>query len=272
MTDRYLVLGNPIEHSLSPTIHRLFAEQTGEEAEYDRLLVEADAFDDTVRQLQQDGIAGANVTVPFKEQAFRIADESSPRAAMAAAANTLVFRQGGSILADNTDGVGLVNDLMHNYELPLSGRNILIVGAGGAVRGVLKPLIDERPSSITLANRTREKAEQIRALFADQFNITVCEFAELEGQQFDIVINGTSLGLQGKVAPLPDNLFTPASLAYDMMYGQGSLPFQQWARSQGAEQALDGLGMLVGQAAESFYIWRGVRPDPLPVIDHLRSA
>ncbi|MCW8964906.1 MAG: shikimate dehydrogenase [Gammaproteobacteria bacterium] len=270
--DRYLVLGNPIEHSLSPDIHRQFASQTDQEIEYDRRLIEVGEFTDALRSMREEGIAGANVTVPFKEIAFAAANEASPRALKAGAANTLVFRQDGSIYADNTDGAGLVNDIKLNHQRQIKDKRLLILGAGGAVRGVLKPLIDEAPASITIANRTIEKAELLRDIHADEFPIKVSTFGALEGQQFDMVINGTSLGLQGKVAPLPPGIFAESALAYDMMYGDGSLPFQEWARNQGAELVLDGLGMLVGQAAESFYIWRGVRPDPVAVIEHMRSS
>lgn len=274
MMDRYLVVGNPIEHSLSPVIHAKFAEQTGQSIEYDRRLVDtaAGAFETAIRAMQNEGIAGINVTVPFKESACAIADELSPRADKAGAANTLLFRQDGSIYADNTDGAGLVADIRLNHQRDIGDKRILIVGAGGAVRGVLKPLIDEQPKSITLANRTRARAVELQELFSEDFSLEVCDFDELQGRQFDIVINGTSLGLQSKVAPLPPGLFADSAMAYDMMYGDGSRPFQQWAKAQGAELAVDGLGMLVGQAAESFYLWRGVRPDTRPVIESLRAG
>ena len=272
MTDRYLVLGNPIEHSLSPGIHQQFAQQTNQSIEYDRRLVEVGTFHDVIPELQQQGVAGVNVTVPFKELAYATADESSPRAQKAGAANTLVFQEDGRIFADNTDGVGLVNDIRDNLGFAINGKDILIVGAGGAVRGVLAPLIEEVPASLTIANRTLEKAELLRDIHRDDFAIEVCHFDQLAGRQFDLVINGTSLGLQGEVAPLPEGIFRDHALAYDMMYGDGSMPFQEWALSQGAYQTVDGLGMLVGQAAESFYIWRGVRPDPLAVIHSMRTA
>jgi len=252
--DRYLVLGNPIEHSLSPEIHAQFASETGEEIEYGRRLIEIGEFQSAIQAIQKEGFAGANVTVPFKQDAYEIADELSPRAQMAGAVNTLVFRGDGSIYADNTDGAGLVNDIEVNHQYAIADKRVLIVGAGGAVRGVLKPIIDEGPASITIANRTMDKAEALRDIYLEEFPITVASFDSLSGQQFDIIINGTSLGLQGKVAPLPSGILAKSALAYDMMYGDGSLPFQHWAKEQGAEQALDGLGMLVGQAAESFFL------------------
>jgi shikimate dehydrogenase len=274
MMDRYLVVGNPIEHSLSPVIHAQFAEQTGQSIEYKRRLVDtADgAFETAIKAIQEEGVSGINVTVPFKEAACAIADELSPRADKAGAANTLLFRKDGSIYADNTDGAGLVADIRLNHQRDIVDKRILIVGAGGAVRGVLKPLIDERPKSITLVNRTRARAVALQELFSEDFPLEVCDFDELQGRQFDIVINGTSLGLQSKVAPLPPGLFADSAMAYDMMYGDGSQPFQQWAKSQGAELVVDGLGMLVGQAAESFYLWRGTRPDTRPVIESLRAG
>jgi len=268
--DRYLVLGNPIAHSKSPRIHSLFAEQTGQAIEYETRLVEIDAFEKSIRLMQEEGIRGVNVTVPFKEEAFQIADELSERARLAGAVNTLVFRGDGTILGDNTDGAGLVQDLMHNHQQSITGKRILILGAGGAVRGILKPLIDEKPQGITIANRTVEKAQMLADLFADEFSITAGSFEALAGQQFDLVINGTSLGLKGEVAPVPDGVLAENAVAYDMMYGDGSKPFQKWATSQGATAAHDGLGMLVEQAAESFYIWRGMKPETATVIRALR--
>lgn len=270
--DRYLVLGNPIAHSKSPSIHARFAEQTGETIEYDRRLIEVGEFDSAIRAIQVEGIAGANVTVPFKEEAFRIADSLSERAEKAGAVNTLIFNPDGTIQGDNTDGAGLVRDITENHQQSITGKRILILGAGGAVRGILKPFIDQQPESITIANRTLSKAEQLSELFKDEFNITTSDFTGLSGQAFDLLINGTSLGLKGEVAPVPDGVIAPGALAYDMMYGEGSLPFQQWAIKQGASMALDGLGMLIEQAAESFYLWRGVRPETGPVIEYLRAS
>lgn len=267
-TDRYLVLGNPIAHSQSPRIHMLFAEQTGESIQYGRKLVEVGHFDETVRQLQAEGISGANVTVPFKEEAFRLVDDMTDRARSAGAVNTLVFRH-EIIFGDNTDGIGLVRDITLNHDYDLDGKNILILGAGGAVRGILQPLIEENPAGITIANRTLAKAEKLKTLFSDKFNIEVSSYEQLSGRQFDLLINGTSMGLQGEVAPVPDDVLTENTVAYDMMYGDGSAPFQQWAGSQSVKQVYDGLGMLVEQAAASFYLWRGVKPETKPVYEML---
>lgn len=270
--DKYLVLGNPIAHSKSPAIHAQFAAQTGEPIEYDRRLVEVGEFEPAVRVMQEEGIAGVNVTVPFKEDAFRISDELTPRASKAGAVNTLMFREDDSILGDNTDGAGMVRDIVENNGQQIQDKRVLILGAGGAVRGVLKPLIDQGPESVTIANRTVVKAEQLRYLFADEYETTVSDFDGLAGKQFDVIINGTSLGLNGQVAPIPDGVLAEGAIAYDMMYGPGSQPFQEWATGQGAVLALDGLGMLVEQAAESFYLWRGVRPDTASVIELLRNS
>lgn len=271
MKDRYLVLGNPIEHSLSPEIHRQFASQTGQLIEYDRRLVNIGEFEAALQMIRQEGVSGANVTVPFKEAAFSAATRVSLRARNAGAANTLVFWEDGSIHADNTDGVGLVSDIKIAHQVDIAGKRVLILGAGGAVRGVLKPLLDEAPASITIANRTIEKARLLQAIYKDAFPIAVENFSGLADRQFDMVINGTSLGLQGQVVSLPPAIFSESALAYDMMYGNGSLPFLEWAESQGAGRVLDGLGMLVGQAAESFYVWRGIRPDTAPVIQAMRT-
>ncbi len=270
--DQYLVLGNPVAHSKSPLIHRRFAAQTGENIHYDRRLVETGTFENAIRTMQREGISGANVTVPFKEEAYRIADELSNRADRAGAVNTLTFHSDSSIHGDNTDGAGMVRDIIENHGQVLQSKHILILGAGGAVRGVLKPVIDQQPRSITIANRTVARAEQLRDLFTGEFEINAGDFASLAGHRFDIVINGTSLGLRGEVAPVPDGVLTEAAVAYDMMYGEGSRPFREWARSRGAIIALDGLGMLVEQAAESFYVWRRIRPQTLKIIEQIRAS
>ncbi len=270
--DQYLVLGNPVAHSKSPMIHNQFATQTGEAIHYDRRLVKTGDFENAIRAIQQEGISGANVTIPFKEEAYRITDELSCRAEWAGAVNTLTFRSDGSIHGDNTDGTGMVRDITTNHDQALQGKRILILGAGGAVRGVLKPVIDQQPYSITIANRTVARAEQLRNLFIDDFEIGTGGFDSLTGHQFDVVINGISLGLLGKMAPVPDSVLAKAAIAYDMVYGKGSVTFQEWAKSHGAIIALDGLGMLVEQAAESFYVWRQIRPQTLPVIEQIRET
>lgn len=267
--DHYLVLGNPIAHSKSPMIHAQFAEQTKQDMSYESRLIEIGSFETSIRGMQAEGIRGANVTVPFKEEAYQIADELSERARLAGAVNTLALQEDGTILGDNTDGAGLVKDLVHNHQQVITDKRVLILGAGGAVRGILKPLVDQHPRTVTIANRTVEKAQALADLFQDEFEITACSFEALAGKQFDLIINGTSLGLNGKVAPLPDGVLANGAVAYDLMYGEGSRPFQRWAKDQGASATYDGLGMLVEQAAESFYVWRGVVPETEPVIQKL---
>ena len=259
--DRYGVIGNPVEHSKSPQIHSRFAEQTGESLSYEKVFAEEDAFADTVQHFRQAGGKGLNVTVPFKQQAFDIADEVSERARMAEAVNTLSFTDEGQILADNTDGAGLVNDLTRNLGLTLKDRNILILGAGGAVRGVLGPLLAEHPRHIVIANRTLEKAILLADHFCTWGNLSGCDYGELGTQAFDLIINGTSMGLSGQMPELPNDILKPGAAVYDMAYGNEPTAFQQGGKAHGAATAADGLGMLVEQAAESFYIWRGVRPD-----------
>ena len=271
MTDRYAVYGHPIAHSKSPRIHAMFARQTRQDMRYDAVLAPLDGFLQKVREDATLGLKGANVTVPFKEEAFRLATTLTPRAARAQAVNTLSFAADGEILGDNTDGAGLVRDLTANHGVAIAGRRVLLVGAGGAVRGVLAPLLAEQPGRLCIANRTAAKAVELARHFADLGPVSGVGLAELSGQSFDIVINGTSASLGGERPDLQDGLFAPGSAAYDMMYGKGETPFLAFARQQGAEQRLDGLGMLVEQAAEAFLVWRGVRPDGAPVLATLRA-
>ncbi len=268
MTDRYAVVGNPIAHSKSPLIHAEFARQTNQDMAYERLLAPLDGFADTVEAFRQAGGKGVNVTVPFKEQAFRYATRKTPRAEAAGAVNTLKFDADGA-LGDNTDGAGLVRDLTANLNQALSGKRILLMGAGGAARGVIGPLLAEHPAALVLANRTLEKAEQLAGLFGGKF--AAVSYEALAGLRFDVVINATAASLKGELPPLPDTLFNPGALAYDMMYGNET-PFMAWSRQHGAAHVSDGLGMLVEQAAESFYLWRDVRPDTAPIIRLLRAA
>jgi shikimate dehydrogenase len=269
MTDRYIVIGHPVAHSLSPGIHAAFARATGQDMSYDRLLAPLDGFAQTVARFRADGGKGANVTVPFKEEAFRLADSLSERARGAGAVNTLRCDAQG-LFGDNTDGAGLVADLGHNLQLEMAGRRILLLGAGGAARGVLQPLLEQQPLGLVIANRTRERAQ---ALAAVSPLLHGCGFDELAAMPaFDIVINATSASLSGEALPLPDRLFAPGALAYDMMYGKGETAFLAWARRHGAARTADGLGMLVEQAAEAFFLWRGVRPDTAPVLAMLRAS
>ena len=268
--DRYAVIGNPIAHSKSPQIHAAFAEQTGEQLIYTAELVEVGGVESFVKEFAANNGKGLNVTVPFKQDAFEIATELSPRAQRAGAVNTLKL-QGDIIYGDTTDGVGLLNDLTNNHQLELKNKRILIVGAGGAVRGVLEPLLLSQPQQLVIANRTLSKAEQLAQDFSNFGAISASSFDALAGQQFDLVINGTSASLAGELPPLPEQLFAAEGCAYDMMYGAQPTAFLNWAAQQGAAHCYDGLGMLVEQAAESFYIWRKKRPETRGVIEQLRS-
>lgn len=265
----YGVFGNPIAHSKSPLIHRLFAEQTAQHISYEALLAPLDGFADALTQFFQVG-SGANITVPFKEQAFALADQLSQRAQRAKAVNTLQKLDDGRLLGDNTDGAGLVNDLLNN-QVELTGKKILILGAGGAVRGVLEPLLAQRPAELCIANRTVEKAEQLAHEFADLGPMTACGYDWID-VPVDIIINGTSASLSGELPPLASTLIKAGhTVCYDMMYSKHATVFNQWAQAQGAARTLDGLGMLVEQAAEAFYLWTGIRPDPAPVLLELRA-
>ena len=277
MTDRYCVLGNPVAHSRSPAIHAQFAAQCGQDMRYEAVLAPLDGFADTVAQFVAAGGKGANVTVPFKEEAFRLSARRSARAELAGAVNTLVFGAAG-IFGDNTDGAGLVRDIADNLGIALAGKRILLLGAGGAARGVIAPVLACRPASLFIANRTADKAHVLARQFSDiaapggylSGTVYAGNFAETAGNCFDIVINATSASLSGAALQLPAGIFATGSLAYDMMYGQGETPFLALAREQGAAHLADGLGMLVEQAAEAFQVWRGVRPETAPVLAALR--
>lgn len=271
MTDRYCVFGNPIGHSKSPFIHAAFARQTGEDIEYSAVLAPVDGFADAVDDFIAGGGRGANVTVPFKQEAFQIVTRLTPRAELAGAVNTLVF-QGDEVIGDNTDGFGLLRDITVNLNYPIAGKRVLLLGAGGAARGVVGPLLEAQPHSLVIANRTVPRAKALSEHFGHLGKVTGCGYDELAGQVFDIVINATSASLSGTMPPLPEGIFAPGSLAYKMMYGLGDTPFRVFAREQGAGLISDGLGMLLEQAAESFYVWRGVRPQCGPVMDMLRKA
>jgi shikimate dehydrogenase len=265
MTDRYAVFGHPIAHSKSPLIHAAFARQTGQDLTYEAILAPLDGFAESVTAFVAAGGRGANVTVPFKEEAFRLAGRLTPRARRAGAVNTLALDADG-ILGDNTDGAGLVADLTRNLHRTLAGRRILLLGAGGAARGVIEPLLEAQPAALVIANRTVGRAQELAELF--DRGIRACGFDALD-TAFDLVINATAASLAGEMPPLSPRIFTPETLAYDMMYGRDT-PFLAFARAQGAATA-DGLGMLVEQAAEAFHLWRGVRPDTAPVIASLRA-
>lgn len=269
--DRYAVFGNPIAHSKSPRIHALFAEETGQSMDYQPIQVALDAFESTVTAFFADGHGhGANVTVPFKEEAWRLAGKRSERAERAGAVNTLVRQSDGTLLGDNTDGAGLVRDITVNAAVSLNGARILLLGAGGAARGVLQPLLAQTPGQLVIANRTIERAQNLAALFDESGRVSASGFASIEGK-FDVIINATSASLAGEMPPIPDTVIQPGhTVCYDMMYGSGTTVFNSWAAARGADRTIDGLGMLVEQAAEAFALWRGVRPDSKPVLELLR--
>ncbi len=273
MTDKYAVIGNPVAHSKSPLIHAAFARQTGEALSYQALHAGIDVFERVVKCFGEEGGRGLNVTVPFKHRAYALSARRSARAEQAQAVNTLSF-DAGDIAGDNTDGVGLIRDLTLNLGRTLRNQRVLLMGAGGASYGVCGPLLDEGPSTLVVANRSVDKAielcEHFGRLFAATAALSYARYHELEGRAFDVVINATSAGLSNAMPPLPAGVFAPEALAYDMVYGR-STPFIEFAAREGARVA-DGLGMLVEQAAESFHIWRGVRPQTAPVIALLRGA
>jgi shikimate dehydrogenase len=270
MSDLYCVFGNPIAHSKSPAIHAAFASASGQDLRYEARLAPVGGFQQAIAEFVVAGGKGANVTVPFKEEAFRLATRLSARATRAGAVNTLAFN-GSEIIGDNTDGAGLVRDITCNLGYSLAGKRILLLGAGGASRGVIAPLLAEKPVSLFIANRNAEKAVALADSFADIARVIGANFADTAGKSFDVVINATSASLAGESLPLPQGVFAAGALAYDMMYGKDETPFLALARGQGAAHCADGLGMLVEQAAEAFFVWRGVRPDVAPVLLDLRA-
>jgi shikimate dehydrogenase len=268
--DRYAVFGNPIAHSKSPQIHTLFAKQTKQSLIYTAELAEIGQFELAVKEFIANGGKGLNVTVPFKEDAWSCATQRSERAQRAGAVNTLMLQTDGSLFGDTTDGIGLVRDLMQNHKVVLKNRDILLIGAGGAVRGVLEALLEQQPASLRITNRTKRKAVQLAEDFSELGNTSGCGLDEINDVRFDIVINGTSASLQGDLPPLPETIFKTGACSYDMMYAAQATPFMRWSSANGAKQVFDGLGMLVEQAAESFYIWRSVKPETATVIKQLR--
>jgi shikimate dehydrogenase len=269
--DKYAVIGNPIEHSRSPQIHGAFAEQTGEAVEYGRILGSLDDFPSDVRRFLAEGGLGLNVTVPFKEQAWRLADELSPGAHAAGAVNTLIRLENNQLRGDNTDGTGLVRDLTVNQGFRLQGKRLLILGAGGAVRGVIRPLLEQQPKRLIIANRTASKAYTLASGVAAHGQVAGCGLDELEGMQFDLIINATAAGLAGEVPDIPGSALAKGGWCYDMLYSNQATAFQTWGYEHKAARALDGLGMLVEQAAESFRLWRGILPETAEVIAMLRG-
>jgi len=264
--DRYAVFGQPVSHSLSPRIHRQFAEQTQQRLTYEAIEVAPEQFASTVAEFFASGGCGLNITVPHKLSAFALAGRLSARAQRAGAINTLTTEAGGRVLiGENTDGAGLVRDLLFNLKATIQGQRVLILGAGGATRGILGPLLDLKPAELCIANRSPERAYVLTHLFADLGPVRAATLAELAGSHWDLILNATSASLSGEVPQLSAALLSPGCLCYDLAYGTGPTAFMRWAGSHGAARTASGLGMLIEQAAEAFQIWRGVRPDTAPV-------
>jgi len=269
--DKYAVVGFPIGHSMSPSIHRQFAKKTGQELSYSAIEVRPENFDQALSDFFQSSGRGLNCTVPLKELAFAKADQLTERAKFSGAVNTLKLMPDGSLLGDNTDGVGLLTDLSENLGLSLKGMRILVLGAGGAARGILGPLLEARPSELYLANRTVAKAQLMEELFSPIGCIHACAYESLPGQQFDLLINATSASLSGDLPPLADNLLAKGAVCYDLAYSKQPTAFMKWGKQQGAALSVDGLGMLVEQAAHAFYLWRGLMPNSKEVLSQLKQ-
>lgn len=269
--DRYAVFGHPIRHSKSPRIHALFAEQTGQITEYTAQDVPVESFHAAIESFFAGGGKGLNCTIPLKELAWQIADLKSARAQLAKAVNTLAVLDKGRLFGDNTDGTGLLRDLTVNLNLELCGRRILLLGAGGASRGILQPLLEQHPERLIVANRTPDKAVQLVAEFAHLGRVEARGFGALEGERFDLIVNATAASLSDELPPLPEDILAPAACCYDLAYGSRPTAFVRWGAAHGARQSVDGIGMLVEQAAEAFFIWRGVRPKTRPVIELLNA-
>jgi len=268
--EQYAVFGSPIKHSKSPIIHEQFAKQTGQNLVYTVQEVSAEDFSASVDGFFAKGGKGLNCTVPLKELAWKYADSRTERAERSKAVNTLILQDDGSILGENTDGIGLVTDLVFNQDISLKGSNILILGAGGASRGIIGPILSQLPENVVIANRTVIKAINLAEEFAGIGPVTGCDFEALAGQKFVLILNATSASLTNQLPPLPEGLLAENGVCYDLAYGNEPTAFVRWGQANHAEKSLDGLGMLVEQAAEAFYLWRGVRPDTQAIIDSLR--
>jgi len=272
MTDRYAVFGNPINHSKSPDIHKAFAVNTAQDLTYEAVCVPEDSFSDYVADFLSGSGRGLNITIPFKQDAWELSEVLSPRAELAGAVNTLYKNDAGQLCGDNTDGIGMVRDIVRNHGGEIQNKKILILGAGGAVRGVLQPVLEEKPSKLVIANRTASKAVELAELVGDLGDVTGCGYDTLPEECFDLVINGTAASLNGEVPPISATLLAEGAWCYDMMYSAEPTAFCLWASENGAEKVMDGLGMLVEQAAASFQIWRGVEPDSKAVINKIRNS
>jgi shikimate dehydrogenase len=264
--DKYGVVGNPIAHSRSPEIHERFARQTHQRISYERIEIPLDGFEDRALALRDAGYRGLNVTVPFKVDAAKLADDLMPRARLAGAVNTLKF-EGDTIIGDNTDGIGFVRDVRERLKFDFSDCSVLVLGAGGAVRGVIGSLLDASPRWIAVANRTHPRAEEL----AEEFGVEAIHLDEIPAEHFDLIVNGTTTGLKHEAPPIDPETFNDCTLAYDLVYAADPTPFMELARTGGAKNVCDGLGMLIEQAAESFLLWRGIRPDTGPVYRELRE-
>lgn len=264
--DRYGVMGYPVTQSRSPMIHRLFAAQTGQEIQYELLQVSPDKLEQAVRQFQRTGGKGLNITVPHKTEVTRLVDHLSERASTAGAVNTLTFRE-GEVFGDNTDGFGLLRDLVVNLEISLEDMKILVLGAGGATRGIIGPLLEMQPTSLIIANRTLGKAEALATHFSRSGPVSACRFNAVPvNEDYGLIINATSAGVRGQTPPYPGAAISDQTICYDLSYGLKPTPFSVWAKEQGAARSFMGWGMLVEQAAESFRIWRDVRPDTADIL------
>ena len=269
--DKYAVFGNPIKHSKSPQIHAAFAKQTQQRMSYRAHQVDEGKFADAARSFFANGGRGLNITLPFKIDAYLFANVLSQRARRAGAVNTLALQEDGSIYGDNTDGAGLVRDICENLDWDVSGKKVLLLGSGGAIRGILEPLLKLKPSHLLIANRTVTKARKLARDFSDLGEVSACSFEALNANRFDLIINGTSASLAGELPPLPSDALSNKGCCYDLMYSATPTPFMRWGAENAAWAVSDGLGMLVEQAAESFCIWRGIRPNTRPVIDAIRQ-
>ncbi|ADE16732.1 shikimate 5-dehydrogenase [Nitrosococcus halophilus Nc 4] len=271
MPDRYAVMGNPIAHSKSPQIHTAFAQQTDQDLTYTAIQVEKGKLAEAVTAFQNQKGKGLNITLPLKAEAWERVDKCSPRAQRARAVNTLTLEENGSLRGDNTDGIGLVRDLIENHGGLIRDQRLLLLGAGGAAAGVIEALLDEKPARLVVVNRTPAKAIELATRFSPLGAVTGGGYELLASGPFNLIINATASSLQGELPPLPQGILHPGGWVYDMMYGNEPTVFMKWGQTQGAAQALDGLGMLVEQAAEAFFIWRKLRPQTAPVIAQLRQ-